>query len=210
MNTKEAPRRSSLKNSLHQPEFDPEVIRALNSAVKKGGPRTLEVTVVRTKNGKLKVLSGPNRKGFPSSRSFRSENPMKKTSANTRLPTVELDGSPVMAEVKNALSPKEMVQRAGISRTTLSNYRKSMNLLALPKGKKKFVFPEWQLDESGQPLPEMKTILKLLHYIAPGPVDKTVQLLVKSEFYGGKSIKDFIVEGNLKRAVEAAEKRAMV
>jgi hypothetical protein len=123
------------------------------------------------------------------------------------LPTIYHDHSDVTAEKNSALAPNEICRRMGVSRTTLQTYREKRVLLGLPKGRSRSVYPEWQLDESGQPIAEIKTILDLLDPIVESPVEKLIQILAKSEFFGGKSIKDFIVERDLERAVKSAEMR---
>lgn len=132
---------------------------------------------------------------------------MERMASGNSLPTIIHDYSDVASEIEAALSPKEISSRMDVNCATVDDYRKNGTLIALPKGNNEFVYPAWQLHESGKPIPEIRIILDALHPIAKTPVEKMIQLLAKPVFFDCKSIKDFIEAGDMKMAVEAAEIR---
>lgn len=214
METFKPKERTGRRNLAQHPKFDPETIHVLRKVVKKGESTQITGTISRNRNGRFEIKLDSDffekYRGNKHSETVKHQDPMARIRAGDEFQVTEFDESLVLVEIKNALTPAETVELTRVSRTTLCNYREKMDLLGLPIGKKKFVFPKWQLDKSGQPIPQIKTILKLLDPIAPEPVDKMIQLLIKSDFYGGKSIKDLITEGNPDRAVEATNKRLML
>jgi len=151
------------------------------------------------KDGRLRVVDTLKR------RNPEQADPMAEISPNEEFPCVPHDYKDVSAELSSSLQPNEIATRMGLTRTTVMNYRKSLKLLGLPQGRHRYVFPAWQLDPSGQLIPEVEEILHILDHVAPRPVDKLILMLMGTEFFEGKSIKDHLVFGNSDAAIKAAK-----
>lgn len=128
---------------------------------------------------------------------------MAKVGPGDSLPLVDRDMSDVQAEFHASLDPSELVKRIGLSRVTVSNYRSKRQILGLKKGNR-YVFPAWQLDQTGQLRPVMQDILKTLEVVTQDPIDLLILMITGLDFFKGKSIKDFLIAGDAESALQAA------
>lgn len=129
--------------------------------------------------------------------------PMAEIDSAEELPTRERDMSDVEAELHAALSPSEMVGRMGLTRAAISNQRNAGKILGLRKGNR-YVFPSWQLDQSGQPHGALKQILDTLKIASKDPINLLIYMITGLDFYEGKSIKDFLIAGDTESALSVA------
>lgn len=60
------------------------------------------------------------------------------------------------------LDPATMAERIGVTRQTVHNWAKSGRLLALSSAKRGARYPDWQLDDTGQPLAGLQELARAL------------------------------------------------
>tara|TARA_R100000501_G_scaffold2606_2_gene6385 strand:- start:17234 stop:17962 length:729 start_codon:yes stop_codon:yes gene_type:complete len=103
------------------------------------------------------------------------------------------------------LSAEELANRLGLSRVTVNDRRQRNELLGLDGAKRGFKFPDWQVDEDGQPIEELPKLFELL---GPSPWGVYRFLTQSHDALGGRTAKDALQEGETERVLEAAESLA--
>ena len=107
----------------------------------------------------------------------------------------------LLAESGGALEPDAVAARTGMSRQTVSNWRRRGALVALPRGRRKFVFPACQFADD-RPLPGLDRVLEASHLHDPWA--RLGMLLASSPRFGGKSPLELLRAGEISQAVEVA------
>lgn len=128
---------------------------------------------------------------------------MEQVGPNDDFPYVDRDMSDVEAELHTSLNSCELAKRIGLSRETVSNYRLTGKILGLRKGNR-YVFPPWQLDQSGQLQPVMQDILLTLESVTKDSMSLLILMITGVDFFSGKSIKDFLIAGDSESALQEA------
>jgi hypothetical protein len=107
----------------------------------------------------------------------------------------------LMNQAGGALSPGELAERTGMSRQTVNNWRRKGQVIAIPRGRRDFVFPACQLGED-RLLPGLDRVLAasaLRH-----PLGQLEMLLAPSPRMGGASPLALLRGGRVEDAVALA------
>jgi hypothetical protein len=107
----------------------------------------------------------------------------------------------LLAEAGGALAPDAVAARTRMSRQTVSNWRRRGALIALPRGRRKFVFPACQFGDD-RPLPGLDRVLEASQLRDPWA--RLGMLLAPSPRFGGRSPLELLRAGEIDQAVEVA------
>ena len=134
--------------------------------------------------------------------------PMATIKSDSEMPRCVRSQTPILIEIRSSLRPNETATRVGVSRMTITKYRRDGLLLGILQGRNRYVYPAWQLDRAGQPIPILKEIIEVLSLVTTDPVEILDLMIGQREFLGGDSIKDRLISGDTKGALVAAKQSA--
>lgn len=100
------------------------------------------------------------------------------------------------------LTADELADRLGVSRVTVNARRQRHELLGLDGAKRGFRFPDWQVDDDGNPIAELPRLFELL---GPSPWSVYRFLTQRHDVLGGATAKDALQRGQAERVIDAAE-----
>lgn len=103
------------------------------------------------------------------------------------------------------LNADEMAQRLGISRVTVNARRQRHELLGLGGAKRGFRFPDWQVDDDGNPIDVLPRLFELL---GPSPWGVYRFLTQRHAALDGATAKDALRRGKTDKVLDAAESLA--
>jgi len=111
----------------------------------------------------------------------------------------------LVAEAGGALTPQAVVERTGMSRQTVNNWRRNGQLIALPRGRRDFVFPACQFLKD-RPLAGLDRVLAAS--AVRHPLGQLEMLLAPSSRMGGQSPLALLREGRVDEAIAVAASAA--
>ena len=116
-----------------------------------------------------------------------------------RVRVAEILGGPEM------LSAEALAERLGVSRVTINEKRKRLELLALEGAKRGFRFPEWQIGADGRAFAALPQLFELL---GGSPWSVYRFLAQRHPELGGRSGRDALRAGDTRLVLDAAESLA--
>lgn len=111
----------------------------------------------------------------------------------------------LVAEAGGALAPQAVVERTGMSRQTVNNWRRNGQLIALPRGRRDFVFPACQFLKD-RPLAGLDRVLAAS--AVRHPLGQLEMLLAPSSRMGGQSPLALLRERRVDEAIAVAASAA--
>jgi hypothetical protein len=107
----------------------------------------------------------------------------------------------LLAEAGGTLTPQGVAAQTGMSRQTVNNWRRKGQIIALPRGRRDFVFPACQfLDD--RPLPGLDQLLATS--ALRDPLGQLEVLLAPSHRMGGLSPLELLHQGRIEDAIAVA------
>lgn len=137
------------------------------------------------------------------------QSPMEGGVSLNDFPVADDDPAELRGEISASLQPKEAARRLGVTPATINNYRNAGKLLGL-KQANRYVYPAWQFEaQSGQPIHGLEPVLAVLFTISESPSEVLALLTAQRDFFGGRSLKDLLLDGKMEEAIRGAEQSAM-
>jgi len=112
----------------------------------------------------------------------------------------------ILAEEGGAISDAAFAKRLGLkSRQSVLNYRDAGKIFALPKGRRNFVYPSWQIHRRHL-LPGLEVVLKILFEKKTPPASILDFFLTEAEALDGKRPLDLLRAGEIEEVTLHAQR----